>query len=67
LARIEEKREKETMPTKRNLMVKVIDARPGEVLKLLKSAGIQVVSVVEVYKEDIPEQETAKPADAEKG
>jgi hypothetical protein len=67
LARTEEKREKETMPTKRNLMVKVIDARPGEVLKLLKNAGIQVVSVVEVYKEDIPEQETAKPADAEKG
>lgn len=54
------------MPTKRNLMVKVIDARPGEVQKLLKNAGIQVVSVVEVYKEDIPEQEASKPADAGK-
>lgn len=55
------------MPTQRNLMVKVIDARPGEVQKLLKNAGIQVVSVVEVYKEDVPEQEPAKSADTKKG
>jgi hypothetical protein len=45
------------MPTKHNLMVKVIDARAGEVQKVLKNAGIQVVSVVEVYKEDAPGQE----------
>lgn len=48
------------MPTKHNLMVKVIDARAGEVQKILKNAGIQVVSVVEVYKEDLPAPEEKK-------
>lgn len=47
-------------------MVKVIDARAGEVQKILKNAGLRVVSVVEVYKEEIPETETKEPSKAEK-
>jgi hypothetical protein len=54
------------MPTKHNLMVKVIDARAGEIQKILKQAGVQVVSVVEVHKEEIPEQKTEQPAAATK-
>jgi hypothetical protein len=47
-------------------MVKVIDARAGEIQKILKQAGVQVLSVVEVHKEEIPEQKTEEPATAEK-
>jgi hypothetical protein len=54
------------MPTKRNLMVKVIDAKAGEVQKILKQAGVQVVSVVEIHKEDLPEQQVETPEPAEK-
>jgi hypothetical protein len=53
------------MPTKRNLMVKVIDAKAGEVQKILKQAGVQVVSVVELHKEDLPEQKAEEAAPAE--
>ena len=45
------------MTTKRNLIVKVVDARPADVKKILKAAGIEVVSVVEIHKEETPEQE----------
>ncbi len=44
------------MPTKHSFMLKVIDARMGDVRKVLKDAGINVVSIVEIHKEDIPEQ-----------
>lgn len=54
------------MATKHNLMVKVIDARPGEIQKILKQAGVQVVSVVEIYKEEVLEQNTEEAAAAEK-
>jgi hypothetical protein len=54
------------MPTKHNLMVKVIDARAGEIQKILKAAGVQVISVVEVHKEEVPTPEAEKPTEAEK-
>ncbi len=54
------------MATQRNFMLKVIDARMGDIRKVLKDAGVNVVSIVEVYKEDIPEQAAAEPA-AENG
>ena len=50
------------MATQRNFMLKVIDARMGDIRKVLKDAGVNVVSIVEVYKEDIPEQPAAEPA-----
>ena len=52
------------MATKHNFMLKVVDARMGEVRKILKEAGINVVSIVEVHKEELPEQvaEKADPA-----
>jgi len=49
------------MATKHNFMLKVIDARMSDVRKVLKNAGINVVSIVEVYKEDIPGGEEEKP------
>ncbi len=36
-----------------NYMVKLKDAKLGAVRKALTEAGIEVVSVVEVYKEDL--------------
>ncbi|MBI4831604.1 MAG: hypothetical protein HY801_08640 [Candidatus Lindowbacteria bacterium] len=54
------------MPTKHNLMVKVIDARPADVQKALKNAGINVVSVIEIHKEDVPEPVSAKAEPQEK-
>jgi len=54
------------MPTKHNLMVKVIDARAGEIQKILKQAGVQVLSVVEVHKEEVPEQNAEESASAAK-
>ena len=54
------------MSTKHSLMVKVIDARAGEIQKILKQAGVQVVSVVEIHKEETPEQNKEEPAAAEK-
>jgi len=50
------------MATKHNFMLKVIDSKMGDVRKALKEAGINVVSIVEVYKEDIPGQEEGQPA-----
>ena len=50
------------MATKHNFMLKVVDARMSDVRKVLKAAGINVVSIVEVYKEDLPGEEEAVPA-----
>lgn len=50
------------MATKHNFILKVIDARMSDVRKVLKDAGINVASIVEVHKEEIPEQETDEPA-----
>ncbi|NQU08621.1 MAG: hypothetical protein HQ583_08670 [Candidatus Abyssubacteria bacterium] len=50
------------MPTKHNFMLKVIDARMSDVRKVLKGAGINVVSIIEIHKEEIPEQEEIEPA-----
>lgn len=43
---------------KRNFVIKTIDGRGGAVQKALKAAGIEVLSVIEVYKEALPEAET---------
>ena len=40
------------MPTNINLMVKVIDAKPVDVQKALESSGINVRSIIEVFKEE---------------
>ena len=48
-------------------MLKVIDARMSEVRKVLKDAGINVVSITEVHKEETVEQEAEKAADQENG
>ena len=50
------------MATKHNFMLKVIDSKMGEVRKALKEAGVNVVSIVEVHKEDIPGKEEEQPA-----
>lgn len=54
------------MTTKRNLMLKVVDARPADIKKALKDSGIEVVSIVEVHKEEIQEPEADAPAADEK-
>ncbi|GAB4332543.1 MAG: hypothetical protein Kow0099_04320 [Candidatus Abyssubacteria bacterium] len=54
------------MPTKHNLMVKVLDARAGEIQKILKAAGVQVISVIEVHKEEVPAAAPDTPTEAEK-
>jgi hypothetical protein len=49
------------MATQHNFMLKVIDARMSDVRKVLKDAGVNVVSIVEVYKEDIPQEDEQTP------
>ncbi|MCX8027329.1 MAG: hypothetical protein N3A62_05690 [Thermodesulfovibrionales bacterium] len=46
------------MPTNVNLMVKVTDAKPIDIQKALESAGINVRSIIEVYKEEVPSSES---------
>jgi len=43
--------------TNRNFIVKVSDAKLADVQKALQSAGIKVRSIIEVFKEDKPEEE----------
>lgn len=55
---------------KRNFVVKTIDGRTGPVQRALKAAGIEVVSVLEIFKEEIPEDaspDTATPGAAAPG
>lgn len=42
------------VPTIINYIVKVEDARIGQVKKALESANIKVISIIDVYKEDRP-------------
>jgi hypothetical protein len=55
------------MATKHNFMLKVIDSKMGDVRKALKEAGITVVSIVEVHKEEISGQEEEQPAGESNG
>jgi len=48
-------------------MVKVVDARPSDIKKALKDSGIEVVSIVEIHKEETPDQEADAPAADEEG
>jgi hypothetical protein len=43
--------------TNRNFMVKVADAKLTDIQKALQAAGIKVRSIIEVFKEDKPEEE----------
>ena len=43
--------------TNRNFIVKVSDAKLADIQKALQSAGIEVRSIIEVFKEDKPEEE----------
>ena len=49
------------MATQHNFMLKVIDARMGDVRKVLKEAGVNVVSIVEVFKEELPDENEIEP------
>jgi len=40
-----------------NFMVKVSDAKPGDIQKALQGAGIKVRSVIEVFREEKSEEE----------
>jgi hypothetical protein len=51
------------MATQINYMLKVRDAKLAAVKKALSEAGIEVVSLVEVFKEELP----AEPAAADPG
>jgi hypothetical protein len=53
-----EKKWKKIMPTKHSFMVKVIDARLSDLRKVLKDAGVNVVSIAEIHKEDVTEEIT---------
>ena len=55
------------MSTKHSFMLKVIDARMSDVRKVLKDAGINIVSIAEVHKEEIAEEEAEKAADRKNG
>jgi hypothetical protein len=43
--------------TNRNFIVKVSDAKLPDIQKALQAAGIKVRSIIEVFKEDKPEEE----------
>ena len=43
--------------TNSNFIVKVSDAKLADIQKALQSAGIKVRSIIEVFKEDKPEEE----------
>lgn len=43
--------------TNRNFIVKVSDAKLTDIQKALQTAGIKVRSIIEVFKEDKPEEE----------
>jgi hypothetical protein len=52
------------MATQINYVLKVRDAKLPAVKKALSEAGIEVVSLVEVYKEDLPPDGPPDPAPA---
>lgn len=41
-----------------NFMVKVEDAKLGDIQKALQAAGIKVRSIIELYKEEVTAKET---------
>jgi hypothetical protein len=49
------------MPTKRSFMVKTVDARLSDLRKALKEAGINVVSIAEIHKEEIAAEGAEEP------
>ena len=49
---------------KRNFVVKTIDGKVGGVQKALKAAGIEVLSVIEVFKEEMPDEAVPEGAEA---
>jgi hypothetical protein len=55
------------MATQINYMLKVRDAKLAAVKKALSGAGIEVVSLVEVFKEELPAEPAQEPAEAPSG
>lgn len=49
------------MSTKHSFMVKVIDARMSDLRKVLKGAGINIISIAEIHKEEVPEERAEEP------
>jgi len=49
------------MPTKHSFMVKVVDARLSDLRKILKEAGMNVVSIAEIHKEEIAQEGAEEP------
>ena len=54
------------MATQSNFLVKVKNARLGDVRKALTAAGIEVRSIAELHKEDIPDPEPSQAPEADK-
>ncbi|MBI4686191.1 MAG: hypothetical protein HY756_00115 [Nitrospirae bacterium] len=48
-----------------NYILKVKDAKMSDVQKALQAAGIKIVSIIEVYKEGIPEAKGAEEVKAQ--
>lgn len=45
------------MSMKINYMVKVVDAKIGDIKKALEAGGVEVSSIIEMYKEEMKEEE----------
>lgn len=50
---------------KRNFVVKTVDGKAGAIQRALKAVDIEVVSVIEIFKEEVPEP--VEPAASEEG
>lgn len=44
------------MKTKVNFIVKTHDAKAGDITRVLKEAGVEVLSVTKLYSEDVKEE-----------
>lgn len=50
------------MPTKRNYLIKVIDAKIVDVKRALEAKGIKLESIYEMYKETLESEKAAAPS-----
>ena len=49
------------MSTKHSFLVKVVDGRLSDLRKALKEAGMNVVSIAEIHKEEIAQEGAEEP------
>ena len=54
------------MPTKRNYLVKVLDAKIVDVKRALEAKGIKLESIYEMYKETMEPEKVATPDSSDK-